>query len=148
MNCSYCVLQAYFNKPSLRLFINLEENLEGIFKIIDNNPDKIFRIGTGEFTDSLAIDHIADWTETLPKYFSKRKNVLLELKTKTDRIEGLLRSQYRDRIIVSWSLNSQYIASREEHGAPSIEKRLKCAKACQEEGYVLARIHQVHLWLK
>ncbi|MBN2063027.1 MAG: DNA photolyase [Deltaproteobacteria bacterium] len=138
MNCSYCILQAYFNKPSLRLFINIEENLERICEIIDNNPEKTFRIGTGEFTDSLAIDPIADWTGYLPKYFSKRKNAVLEFKTKTDCINGLLKSQYRDRIIVSWSLNSRCIASKEEHGAPSISKRLKCARICQEEGYVLA----------
>ena len=40
MNCSYCILQAYFNKPSLRLFVNLEEHLERICEIIDRSQSK------------------------------------------------------------------------------------------------------------
>ncbi|MFC1863530.1 radical SAM protein [Thermodesulfobacteriota bacterium] len=137
LDCSYCILQAYFNKPSLRIYVNLEDEIQKILKRIDNNPDENYRIGTGEFTDSLALDHIVKWTDTLLSHFSKRKNAVLELKTKTDKIDGLLSSPYRDRIIVSWSLNSPYIVSREEHGAPSLEKRLEAAKRCQSEGYVL-----------
>jgi len=117
--------------------VNLEERLERIGQIIDSHPEKIFRIGTGEFTDSLSHDHIVGWTDILLPFFSGRKNAVLELKTKTDRIEGLLSSQHRDRIIVSWSLNSPHISSREEKGAPSLEKRLRAAKRCQEEGYTL-----------
>ncbi|MFC1533657.1 radical SAM protein [Thermodesulfobacteriota bacterium] len=137
MDCSYCILQAYFNQPSLRIFVNLEDELSRIGRIIDGEPEKIFRIGTGEFTDSLALDQITGLTKILSRFFVYKKNAVLELKTKTDRIEGLLSSQYRDRIIVSWSLNSPDIMSMEEHGAPSIKKRLQAAKRCQEEGYVI-----------
>lgn len=138
INCSYCILQAYFNKPSLRVFVNLEKELYNIGEIINSHQEKIFRIGTGEFTDSLALDQITGWSESLPAFFSNKKNVVLELKTKTDNIEGLLASPYRDRIIVSWSLNSADISTREEHGAVSIEKRLAAAKRCQEEGYIVS----------
>ncbi len=137
LDCSYCILQAYFNKPCLRVFVNLKEELKRIGGIIDSQPERIFRVGTGEFTDSLALDHITGWNRTLCRFFMGRPNAILELKTKTDLIGDLLSSPYRDRIVVSWSLNSPYIASREEHGAPSIEKRLRAAKKCQEEGYVL-----------
>jgi len=137
MDCSYCILQAYFNEPSLRIFVNLEERLEFIGQIIDSQPEKIFRIGTGEFTDSLSHDHIVGWTDILLPFFSGRKNAVLEFKTKTNRIEGLLSSQSRDQVIVSWSLNSPYISNREEKDAPSLEKRLQAAKRCQEEGYTL-----------
>ncbi len=136
MDCSYCILQAYFNQPSLRLFVNLEDELGRIGEIMDGNPEKYFRIGTGEFTDSLALDHITGWSRILSGFFQGRRNSLLEFKTKTDMIEGLLSSPYRDRIVVSWSLNSPEMASSEEHGAPAVKKRLLAAKKCQEEGYV------------
>ncbi len=137
LDCSYCILQAYFNQPSLRIFVNLEEELHNIIEFIDRHPERIFRIGTGEFTDSLALDPIIGWTEMLPPVFSRRKNAVLELKTKTVHIEGLLSSPVRNRMIISWSLNSSHIASREEHRAPSIRQRLEAARKCQEEGYVL-----------
>jgi spore photoproduct lyase len=136
LNCSYCILQAYFNQPSLRIFVNLEEELEAIAKQIDSNPEKIFRIGTGEFTDSLALDHICNWSKVLSAFVRDRKNVALEFKTKTDNIQGLLSCGNRENIIVSWSLNSPYISGKEEHGAPSIVNRLKAARRCQEEGFI------------
>jgi spore photoproduct lyase len=137
LDCSYCILQAYFNQPSLRVFVNLEQQLEEIGQALQASGRKIFRIGTGEFTDSLALDPIVKWTEILPSFVAKHKNTVLEFKTKTVSIEGLLSSKYRDRIVVSWSLNSPYISDREEHGAPSIKRRLEAARACQREGYVL-----------
>jgi len=137
IDCSYCILQAYFNKPSLRVFTNLEQELNKVSEVIDANPEKIFRIGTGEFTDSLALDQITGWSELLPAFFNKKKNVVLELKTKTDNINGLISSPYKERIIVSWSLNSFFISAKEEHGAISIKNRLKAAKRCQEEGFIV-----------
>ena len=137
LDCSYCILQSYFNQPYLRIFVNLERELDRIGQLIDSNPEKIFRIGTGEFTDSLALDEAAGWSEILPRFFEGRKNAVLELKTKTDCIDGLLLSPHRDRIIVSWSLNGPEIVSKEEHGAPSLRKRLLAAKKCQEAGYIV-----------
>ncbi len=137
LDCSYCVLQGYLNQPSLRIFVNLEDKLEQIGQLIDKNPEKIFRIGTGEFTDSLALEPITGWAEILFPFFADKKNAVLELKTKTNQIQGLLSSQCRDGIIVSWSLNSPAVASREEQGAPSIKKRLLAARSCQKEGFML-----------
>ncbi len=137
LDCSYCVLQGYLNQPSLRIFVNLENKLEQIGQLIDNNPEKIFRIGTGEFMDSLALEPITGWSEVLFPFFAGKKNAVLELKTKTDQIQGLLSSKCRDGIIVSWSLNSPAVASREEQGAPSIKKRLLAARSCQKEGFRL-----------
>jgi spore photoproduct lyase len=137
LDCSYCILQAYFNKPSLRVFVNVEQELEAIGQTLETSAKKIFRIGTGEFTDSLALDPVVKWTKVLPSFAAMHKNTILEFKTKTVSIAGLLASPYRDRIVVSWSLNSPTIASREEHGAPSIKSRLEAARACQREGYIL-----------
>jgi spore photoproduct lyase len=137
MDCSYCVLQAYFNQPHLRVFVNMEERIGEVGLLIDSYPQKIFRIGTGEFTDSLALDPIVGWSKVLIPFIQEHRNAVLEFKTKTTRVEGLLSIHPRDRIIVSWSLNSPGIASGEEHGAPGIRKRLEAARRCQEEGFAL-----------
>jgi spore photoproduct lyase len=137
LDCTYCILQSYINQPNLRVFVNLDEGLKRAFQQIDNQPDKIFRIGTGEFTDSLALDPITGLSEHLLPLFSRRRNVALELKTKTTRVEGLLASKYRDRVVLSWSLNSPYIARYEEKMAEDLTKRLKAARRCQSEGFIL-----------
>lgn len=137
LDCSYCILQAYFETPNQAVFVNLQENISTVTEILDRHPDKIFRIGTGEFVDSLALEPLVGWSHMLPPHFSSRKNVIIEFKTKTTCVDGFLSSHHRDRVVLSWSLNSAAIVSEEEHGAPSIRKRLEAAKRCQEEGYIL-----------
>jgi spore photoproduct lyase len=139
LDCSYCILQSYFlNQPYLRIHVNLKEKLAGILAYIDRHPERVIRVGTGEFADSLALDPLTRWTDILMRPFSKRKNAVLEFKTKTDRIEGLLASPYRDRIIVSWSLNSPLISATEEKGAATLTQRLKAARRCQAEGFAVS----------
>jgi spore photoproduct lyase len=137
LNCSYCILQTYFNQPFIRIFANLEEEMGRILQRIDSEPKKIFRLGTGEFTDSLAVDPVTGWSELLLSEFSKRKNAVLELKTKTTEIQNLISSRYRERTVISWSLNSPYVAAHEEHGAAGLLQRIKAAKRCQSEGFVV-----------
>ena len=137
-DCSYCILQSYFNESDLKVFVNLEKEIDQVFRLIDGEPDRIFRIGTGEFTDSLALDPLICWTDLLLPHFSKSKNAVLELKTKTSNISGVLSSKQRDRVIISWSLNSPFITSREEYKAASLKKRLEAARECQREGFALA----------
>jgi len=137
MDCSYCILQAYFNHPYLRVFTNLAEELDHVLARIDRNPHRIFRVGTGEFTDSLALEPLTRWSGLILAPFSERKNAILELKTKTVHIGGLLDAPVRDRIVVSWSLNSPFIVKNEEHGAAGLRSRLEAARRCQSEGFAL-----------
>ncbi|UCG66454.1 MAG: radical SAM protein, partial [Deltaproteobacteria bacterium] len=65
MDCSYCFLQSYTNQPSLRIYTNLSGKLDEIGEYIDSFPERIFRVGTGEFTDSLALNYLTGWTDYL-----------------------------------------------------------------------------------
>jgi spore photoproduct lyase len=139
MDCSYCFLQSYLNQPSLRIFSNIEDTLDAITRVIDTYPTRIFRIGTGEFTDSLALDYLTGWTDMLVPVFSSKKNCILELKTKTTYIEELI--QKRDlgrRIIAAWSLNTPQVIAREERHTAPLENRILAARRCQQAGFVVA----------
>lgn len=138
MECSYCFLQSYINQPSLRIFSNLKDNLDAIADIIDSSPDSIFRIGTGEFTDSLSLDYLTGWTDFLLPFFSQRTNCVLELKTKTTFINGLLASSDRKGIVIAWSLNTPRMIANEEHKTATLKARVLAARECQKAGFVLA----------
>ena len=135
-DCSYCFLQCYSNFPG----IIIAENLEDFFLEIDNLYKKIkrpIRLGTGEFSDSLALDHITEYSKKFIEYF-KDKNILFELKTKSKNIENLLNTKPIENIIISWSLNPQIIIDTEELSTASLEERIKSAYLLQKAGYKLA----------
>lgn len=135
-DCSYCFLQEFLNNnPLLVAFVNVEDllaELEGIFKA---HPDRTYRVGTGELTDSLALEPILPYADFLIPFFNKSGNAVLELKTKSDRVEGLLGGKDPGNVIVSWSLNPREIVDREEKGTPSLDRRLQAIRSCANHGY-------------
>lgn len=138
MDCSYCFLQEYIaNNPLLKVFTNVEDLLGEVAKAIDRQPWRQFRIGTGELSDSLALDHILGFSDDLVPFFAARKNALLELKTKSACVERLLAHDPKDRVVVAWSLTPPEIADNEEHGTASFAERLEAARRVQAAGYKL-----------
>ena len=136
IQCTYCILNGYLHSRALthfcdhdRLFVELDKAL---------NAEKGFvRIGSGEFTDSLVIDHLTDFSREIIPFFLKRKDVLFEIKTKTDNVENLLQFNGKRKILVSWSVNPQSIIDQEEKGSASLTERLAAAKKCMESGYLI-----------
>lgn len=135
-DCSYCYLQQYQNFPG----IILPSNLEDFFRKFEDFLKKIrkpIRIGTGEFCDSLALDDLTLYSQKLINFFAS-KPVLLELKTKSKKIENLLKIKPSKNIIISWSLTPQRIIDSEERATSSLQERLNSAKVIQEYGYKIA----------
>ncbi|MHC4122305.1 MAG: spore photoproduct lyase family protein [Planctomycetota bacterium] len=57
------------------------------------------------------------------------------LLTKSCNIDNLLKVEAHEKVVVSWSLNTDNIVSQYELGTASVDERLHAAKLCQEHGY-------------
>ena len=115
--------------------MNVEDLFLELEKLFTQFPDRTFRVGTGEITVSLALDALIPYSQLLIPFFNRQKNALLELKTKSDRIENLLDQADPTNVIVSWSINPQQVIDLEEKGTPSLENRLYAASLCVKKGY-------------
>lgn len=138
INCSYCILQAYLNNPFMVIYTNTAEMFVELDKTLSHNPDTFYRIGTGEYTDSLVVDHLTSFSRLLVPHFAEKKNAVLELKTKTDIIENLEGLEHGGRTVVAWSLNAEPVIKSEETYACSLEERLDAARICVKWGYPVA----------
>jgi spore photoproduct lyase len=138
MDCVYCILQAYLNNPYLSFFVNIEDLLAELSEAFDKAPEHFWRIGTGEFTDSLALDSLTALSRVLVDFMRDKKFAVLELKTKTAVIENLEGLDHGGRTIVAWSLNSPVIVAKEEFRTASLDQRLAAAARCASWGYKLA----------
>ena len=118
MDCVYCILQAYLNNPYLSFFVNIEDLLAELTEAFARNPQHFWRIGTGEFTDSLALDSLTGLSRVLVEFMRDRYSAVLELKTKTTVIENLEGLDHGGRTIVAWSLNSPVIVEKKREGPP------------------------------
>lgn len=134
MDCVYCILQNYLDRPVITVHVNMNEILRQAGALIDSNPDRFFRVGTGELTDSLALDPVTEVSSDLLRFFGPRKNALLELKTKTDNV-GILLGRPERRAVVSWSVNPPGVIGEEEHMSAGLDARLSAAKRCADAGF-------------
>lgn len=136
LECTYCILQSYLkNNPVLTLAANIDDFLQAIEARVREEPERIFRIGTGELSDSLALDDLTSLSRELVPFFARLPNAFLELKTKSDRIGNLLELDSRGHTVVSWSLMPEVIAMREELKCASITERIDAAARIQAAGY-------------
>ncbi len=138
MECSYCYLQDYLaQNPALKVFSNVEDLLGEAHNLFNKHRNFFFRVGTGEITDSLALDPYIAFSEQIVPCFAEHPNALLELKTKSRCVDRLVSLDPKGRVVVSWSMNPQRVIDADEHGTASIEERLEAARRCQEAGYKL-----------
>ena len=134
IDCTYCILQTYLNTNALVIFVNQEDLLKELDSELKADPSLI-RIGTGELTDSLALDPLSGLNQSLIDFFSHQRQGYLELKTKSDHIQHLFNLDHQGQTIISWSLNPQSIIDNEEGLAASLKARMMAAQKCQERGY-------------
>ncbi len=129
--CDYCFLQEYTNLNG----IILPANIETFFSRFNRRKKKNLRLGTGEFTDSLALDGLTQYSLPISEFFGRNKEITIELKTKSTAVDNLLSIKPSRNIVISWSLNPQNIIDADERLAPSLKKRLDSASKCASAGY-------------
>ena len=137
LDCTYCILQGYFNNPMMVVYVNPEDLFSELHTRFTQNPQHFYRIGTGELTDSLTLEPVTRYGEQLIRFFKDYNNAIIELKTKAVFIDGLLDLPHQRRTVLAWSLNASERQASEEPLAPSIDERLDAAVKAQAAGYWL-----------
>lgn len=135
MDCRYCALQVYFNRPLLEVFVNTEDLFSELRAFLAAHPGRFHRFCTGEFTDSLALDPLTGLAPRLVEVFSAVPNASLELKTKTDSVQPLLDMEPRGRVVLSFSVNADTVVRNDELRAAPLNARFAAAAKAAARGY-------------
>jgi spore photoproduct lyase len=133
LSCSYCILRGYLNNPGIRVHANPTAIIEQLDDAIDREETHVLRFGTGELSDSLALDRQLGLNRPIVEYFGEKKKALLELKSKFAYIDHL-RSSLNPYTVVSFSAAPQKSIEREEKRTSPLFKRLRVLRKAQEMG--------------
>lgn len=125
-DCKYCFLQGLYNSANLVVFINYEDFFLEMLKLQKKLKKKI-TIFSGYDCDSLAYNSQTGFIEEALRFFSKNKNLELEIRTKSSYVKPLLKGSL-DNIIVAYSFTPSKFSKIYEKGVPSVEKRVRCIK--------------------
>ncbi|MBN2436130.1 MAG: DNA photolyase [Spirochaetes bacterium] len=138
-NCAYCYLQIYLNSFGIQLFSNMDQLYSHIDPFFDQiKSDYIYRIGTGEFTDSLMFDDLTGIGKKLIEIFASYPSIMLELKTKSSNIDHLLDIEKKGNSVIGFSINTDTNSKLYEEGAATVKERLIAAGKAAKAGYYTA----------
>ncbi|MDR2019037.1 MAG: hypothetical protein LBQ00_09300 [Syntrophobacterales bacterium] len=134
LSCSYCILKYYINSEGVNVHTDIPYILSQIEAAIDENSSgHIPRFGTGELSDSLALDRRLGLNAPLIEFFGKKRKAILELKSKWASI-GHLTDCLNPYTVISFSLAPERAIMREEKRTSPLYKRLRAAKKAQDLG--------------
>lgn len=123
-DCSYCSIQSFYHNNQVRFIEDIDSHLENL----DLDPNQIYHIGTGQSSDSLMWGNKGDLHKSLCRFAEKHPNVILEMKSKSGRIDYFLEDQPPFNMVFTWSLNTRVVIEHEEKGTAGLEKRLESAR--------------------
>jgi len=135
MACSYCILQAYFQDRVLKIWANQDDLFSELDRAFGADRAARFRVGTGEFTDSLALEHLTGYSRDLIAFLNDHDNVVLELKSKVVDLSWMNAVRRPDRVLPAWSLNAPCINDNEEFHVSTLTQRLEAARTCARAGF-------------
>ena len=133
-NCSYCFLHTFYGKDEIVVY-NHETDIVAQVADYLSKADRPLRLGTGQYSDSLAMPEAVSLAKKLVQFFAGQTEHLFELKTKSAAVEELLDLDHQEKTVVAWSVNPEQIAKREELEAEDLGTRLAAARKCAAAGY-------------
>jgi spore photoproduct lyase len=136
--CSYCFLQNYLTDGTTKIVDDIDTLMQEVKEKTSKEPWRLFRIGTWELGDSLALEKETGQAAMLIREFAGLENAILELKTKSDCVDSILRLDHNGRTVVSWSLNTDDVIKAEEHRTAPLKNRLDAMQKACNAGYLIA----------
>lgn len=135
--CSYCFLQNYLTNGTTSVVGDIPAIMDEVREKTSAQPKRVFRIGTWELGDSLALENETGQAGALIKEFTEIPNAILELKTKSDVVDPILDLDHQHKTVVSWSMNPEAIINYAEHKTARYQDRLEAIRKVVKAGYLV-----------
>jgi spore photoproduct lyase len=142
-HCAWCYLQGTLRllptktKPVVKSYKKIKRHLNKFFDETTNNEYIPEILNSGEIADSLMWEKgkLPFSKFIVPIFETQSKHKILFL-SKSKNVDNIIKLE-SDMIIPSFTLNANAVASRWEHGAPSIDERIEAAARLSEVGYAV-----------
>lgn len=132
-DCEYCYLQGVYPSGNIVIFVDIE-NVFNEVEALYNELGSLYLCISYD-TDLLAIENICDFSEKWYYFIEDKKNLKIELRTKSANIDKLLNLKAVDNYIIAFTLSPEDITTKNEKFTASFKKRVEAIKKLQEKGW-------------
>ena len=132
-DCEYCYLQGVYSSGNIVIFVDIEKVFEEVEELY--NKLKTLYLCISYDTDLLAIENICGFSEKWYYFIEDKKDLKIELRTKSRNIDKFLNLKPLDNFIVAFTLSPENLALKNEKYTASFKNRVKAIKELQEKGW-------------
>ncbi len=133
-DCKYCFLQGMFNSAHYVIFVNFLDFFNAIKSQVSRSK-KTICFFSGYDCDSLALEKITNFLSFFLIKFQEIKNGILEVRTKSTKIDIFKKIKPMNNIVIAFSLNPKHIVKKFEDKTPSLTQRIKAIVELQKMGW-------------
>ena len=136
-DCAYCYLKGMYPSGNLVIFVNLEETFREVRSRLAGNADD----GEGLYlcisydTDLLALENLTGFVREWAVLAKELPQLRVECRTKCARTDLWSTLPLAKNLIVAFTLSPQAVIECCEHRTPSLEDRIRSARAAMDAGF-------------
>lgn len=139
--CQYCYLQTTLGKkPYVRVYVNVEEILEQISRVIQERLPAVTTFEAASTSDPVAVEHLTGSLRRAIEFFGEQSHGRMRVVTKFPAVDSLLDADHRGHTRFRFSVNSRYIIHRFESQTAAFDERIEAAGKIGRAGYPLGFI--------
>ena len=132
-DCEYCYLQGVYSSGNIVIFVDIEKVFEEVEELY--NKLKSLYLCVSYDTDLLAIENICAFSEKWYHFIKDKKDLKVELRTKSGNIGKFLNLEVLDNFIIAFTLSPEEIALKNEKYTASFKNRVKAIKELQNKAW-------------
>ena len=124
----------------LRIYVNTDEILAKAEEYIKGRKPEITLFEGAATSDPIPVEKYSGSLKKAIEFFGRQELGRFRFVTKYTGVDSLLDADHREHTRFRFSINTQHVIKRYEHGTPSAEERLEAAKKVAAAGYPLGFI--------
>ena len=132
-DCEYCYLQGVYSSGNIVIFVDIEKVFEEVEELY--NKLKTLYLCISYDTDLLAIENICGFSEKWYYFIEDKKDLKIELRTKSGNIDKFLNLKPLDNFIIAFTLSPENLALKNEKYTASFKNRVNAIKELQKKGW-------------
>lgn len=134
--CEYCYLNTRMGKkPYTKVYVNIDEILNRADKYAKERQPNITVFEGAATSDPIPVEPYTKNLEKCILHFGKSQNSYFKFVTKFTDIDNLLNIEHNGKTTIRFSINTDKIINKFEHGTPKFKDRINAAMKILNTGY-------------
>lgn len=134
--CEYCYLNTQLGKrPYVKIYVDIDNILNKAFEYANERLPQITIFEGSATSDPIPVERYTHGLSKAIEAFGEFEHTRFRFVSKYSDVEPFIGLNHNNHTEIRFSINSQEIIKKYEHGTDSAEKRIEAAKKVKKDGY-------------